>query len=243
MNFKKTIIYTIGCLLLFWITIKWGSSLVIQKVCLKEGLTDFEKYSEKVIPYPKDAIINYNDLNSPLYSHTVNLPFNSPYSCKNFCGPKAQCAITRDQCSTDIDCPGCQPPNKPIPNYILDKIEPYNATGQLSQNLGLHYSDLTTGYDNHSMDFAEARPGSMNQPLKQPYQGEDRWTKSFNQGLELYNKQRESKDKYNEGIFQGGMQQGISNVDSLDYSPNYPTTISTTGLFYETTPPPANSSL
>ena len=243
MNYTKTIIYTIVCLLLFWLTIKWGSSLVVEKVCLKEGLTDFERYSEKVVPYPKDALINYNDLNSPLYSHTVNLPFNSEYSCQNFCGPKAQCAITRDQCSTDIDCPGCQPPNKPMPKYMDVDIKPYEDSGILTQNQGLHYSELTTGYDKHNIDFSEAKPGSINNILKQTYQGEDRWMKSFNDGLALYNKQRESKDKFSEGVFQGGMQQGISNVDSLDYSPNYPTTISTTGLFYQTTPPAANSTL
>ena len=239
MNYKKTIIYTLGCLFLFWIIIKWGS-LVIQKVCLKEGLTDFEKYSEKIVPYPKDALINYNDLNSPLYSHTVNLPFNSPYSCQNFCGPQAQCAITRDQCSADIDCPGCQPPNKPMPAYMTAEIEPYDDGGKLTQNQGLQYSPLTTGLNK---DYEEASPGSLNLVLKQSYQGEDRWMKSFNYGLSLYNKKTKSKDEYNEGVFQGGMSQGLSNVDSLDYSPNYPTTVSTTGLFYQTTPPPANSTL
>ena len=240
MNYKKTIIYTLGCLLLLWIIIKWGSSLVIQKVCLKEGLTDFEKYSEKVIPYPKDAIINYNDINSPLYSHTINLPFNSPYSCKNFCGPKAQCAITKEQCSADIDCYGCQPPNKPIPKYMTAEVEPYDDGGKLTQNQGLQYSSLTTGLNKN---FSEIYPGSKNQVLKQSYQGEDKWMVSFNDGLSLYNKKRKSKDEYDEGVFQGGMSQGLSKVDSLDYSPNYPTTISTTGLFYETTPPAANSYL
>jgi len=67
--------------------------------------------------------------------------------------------------------------------------------------------------------------------------------KSFNYGLFLYNKQKKSKDEYNEGIFQNVLSQGLSNVDSLDYSPNYPTTVSTTGLFYQTTPPAANSTL
>jgi hypothetical protein len=241
MNYKNTIIYTIGCLLLFWVIIKWGSSLVTNRICLKEGLTDFETYSEKVVPYPKDAVINYNDLNSPLYSHTVNLPFNSPYSCQNFCGPQAQCAITRDQCSADIDCPGCQPPNKPAPKYMSAEVEPYDDGGKLTQNQGLHYSSLTTGYDKHKMDFAEASPGSQNAVLQQTYQGEDRWMKSFNDGLELYNKKRESHDKDSEGRFQGGMSQGLSNLDTSKFSPNYPTTVSATGLFYETTPPPANT--
>jgi len=243
MNYKNIIIYTIGCLLLFWIVIKWGMSLVQPRICLKEGLTDFERYSEKVVPYPKDAVINYNDLNSPLYSHTVNLPFNSPYSCQNFCGPKAQCAITREQCSTDIDCFGCQPPNKPMPAYITAEVQPYDDGGKLTQNQGLNYSSLTTGFDNHKMDFAEASPGSENVILQQPYQGEDRWMKSFNDGLALYNKKRKSHDDYSEGRFQGGIQQGLGDTTTQNFSPNYPTTVSATGLFYETTPPASNSSL
>ena len=239
MNYKEIIIYTIGCLLLFWIVIKWGSSLVMNKTCLKEGLTDFERYSYSIIPYPKDALINYNDTNSPLYSHTVNMPFLSPYSCQNFCGPKAQCAITRDQCSTDIDCPGCQPPNKPMPKLTAD-VEPYDDGGKLTQNQGLNYSSLTTGLNK---DFEEAYAGSKNLVLQQPYQGEDKWMKSFNEGLLLYNKKRKSNDEYNEGVFQGGLNQGLSKYDTKDFTPNYPTTISATGLFYETTPLAANASL
>ena len=237
MNYKKTIIYTIGCLLLFWIIIKWGNSLVVNN-CLKEGLTDFEKYSEKIVPYPKDAVINYNDKNSPLYSHTVNLPFNSPYSCQNFCGPKAQCAITRDQCSTDIDCPGCQPIQKPVSKNTTEEVKPYDDGGKLSSNQGLHYSALTTGLNK---DYSEIYPGSKNTILVQSYQGEDIWTKSFNEGLNLYNKKRESYDKYSEGRFQGGINQGLTPTETI--VPNYPTTVSATGLFYETTPPASNSTL
>ena len=45
LNYKYTILYTVVSLLLFWIVIKYGNSL-ISKVCsskiLVEGLTDFE---------------------------------------------------------------------------------------------------------------------------------------------------------------------------------------------------------
>lgn len=247
MNYKKTIIYTIICLIFFWLIINWGSNLVMNRICLKEGLTDFEKYSFKLNPFPKDALINYNDLNSPLYSHTVDLPFNSKYICHNFCGPQAQCAITGNQCSADIDCPGCQPPNKTQPKYMSVEVFPYDNGGKLTQNQGLHYSSLTTGYNGHKMDFASAYPGSKSSVLKQSYQGEDRWMKSFNDGLELYNKKRSSHDEYNEGRFQGGLDLwlnkgvNVNKNENLDFSPNYPTTISTTGLFYQTTPPASNS--
>lgn len=47
-------------------------------------------------------------------SHTVNLPLTTTYSCTNFCGPTARCSITGQQCSADIDCPGCQPYSPPL---------------------------------------------------------------------------------------------------------------------------------
>ena len=41
--------------------------------------------------------------------NTVNLPLNSTYSCSNMCGPNNMCSITNQQCTSDIDCSGCQP--------------------------------------------------------------------------------------------------------------------------------------
>ena len=67
---------------------------------LKEGF--------KQVYNPND-LLEYNP-DSPLTVQNVDV-VNNFYSCKNFCGPKAQCAITREQCIADIDCKGCMPPN------------------------------------------------------------------------------------------------------------------------------------
>ena len=151
----------------------------IYKISLyKEGLTQQsqEDKIQGVSSYPKDSEINYNDINSPLYSHTVNLPINVPNSCKNFCGPKSQCAITREQCSSDIDCFGCSPKiNQQKKQEKQNNILPYDAAGKLGQNQGLQYSPLTTGYNNHNIDFSEIYPGSKDAQLKKPYQGVDNW--------------------------------------------------------------------
>jgi hypothetical protein len=220
--------------------------VIQQTYSIKEGLTDFERYSQMVIPYPEDAVINYNDINSPLYSHTVNLPLNDRVSCKNFCGPQSQCAITREQCTSDIDCYGCNPGPKPPNNCITMDVSPYNimpydATGKLGQNQGLQYSSLTTGYNNHNMDFAEAYDGSKDAQIKVPYQGVDLWTKSFNEGLNLYNKKREIADKYSEGL--SNAIHLASDTKMPYYEPKYPLTLSATGQFYETTPPASNATL
>lgn len=246
LDYKYTILYTIVSILLFWLIIKYGTNVLTNNYCLntkdlKEGLTDFEKYSQKIVPYPKDAVINYNDINSPLYSHTVNLPINDPVSCKNFCDPNAKCLLTGEQCTSDIDCYGCNPGSKPQNNCITKDVRPYDAAGKLGQNLGLQYSPLTTGYNSHNADFAQIYPGSKDAQLTTPYQGVDNWTDSFNKGLELYNKKRQTADKYT---------QGISNAIPLAsksklpyYEQKYPMTLSLTGQFFETTPPASNSSV
>lgn len=238
MNFKYTIIYTFFSLFLFWLIVKYGSNLCH----LKEGLTDFEKYSYKIIPYPKDALINYNNTNSPLYSHTVNLPINDPVSCKNFCGPQSQCAITREQCTTDIDCNGCNPGPTPMDSCRTKDVEPYDDAGKLGQS-GLQYSKLTTGYNNHNADFSQIYTNSKDAELKVPYQGVDIWTKSFNEGLNLYNKRRESAEKYSQGITNQIPLATKNKLNPIKNEPNYPMRISATGEFYETTPLPSNATL
>lgn len=110
-NFKYTIIYVLLCLFLFGILIKYSNSKP-------------ENFNNRSIGYPKNALINYKDLNSPLYSHTVNLPINDPISCKNFCGPKAKCLITREQCTSDVDCKGCNRIH-PVGYYINNFAEIY----------------------------------------------------------------------------------------------------------------------
>jgi hypothetical protein len=224
--------------------IKYGTK-VCNSLKLVEGLTDFERYSQQIIPYPKDTVIDYNDINSPLYSRTVNLPINDPVSCKNFCGPNAQCLITREQCSADIDCYGCNPVPTPRDECLTKDVIPYDASGRLGHNLALNYSPLTTGYNNHNANFAETYPGSKDNQIKRPYQGVDLWTDSFNKGLELYNKKRESADKYSEGVSQQikDKERDIAPSKMTYYETRYPTTISASGQFFETTPPASNSAI
>jgi hypothetical protein len=242
MKNKTIIIYIIGCVLLYWLIITWGKYIIKGCYNIKEGLTEFEEYSKKINPYPRNAVINYNNLNSPAYSHTVDMPLNTTYGCKNFCGPQAQCAITRAQCTADIDCYGCDPgPTRTFPKEE-SAAEPYDDAGKLGINQSLQYSYLTTGYDGHGIDFAAAYPNSINAVIQQPYLGADVWTNSFNKGLNYYNKTRESYDKYGEGRapdFFYDEPTGLATVAA----PNYPTTISATGQFYETLPPASNSYL
>lgn len=169
-----------------------------------------------VVKYGAQICEGYSNINSSKYSHTVNLPLTDTTSCGNFCGPQSQCVKTREQCTSDIDCKGC-----------IEGFKGYDGAGKLGQSLT--YSPLTTGYDNHSADFAEI---DINAEIKKPYKGVDMWEDSFNRGIYLYNKKRESYDKYNQ----------IKYLVSLEErNPNYPLKVSMTGTFYETTPPASNS--
>jgi hypothetical protein len=245
LNYKYTILYTFVSLCLFWIVIKYGSSICMRFYETgqgREALTTFENYSQQIIPYPKDVVIDYNNLNSPLYSHTVNLPLTHPVSCQNFCGPKAQCALTREQCTSDIDCQGCNPGPTTQNECITKDVAPYDATGKLGQQ-GLTYSPLTSGYDGENNVLAQTYPGSKDAQIKKAYQGTNMWSDSFNKGLELYNKKRESAEKYSEDISQQIQDEDGPLTKSSYYAPKYPTTISATGEFYETTPPASNSAI
>lgn len=211
---NKNIFYVIICLFLYWIITRNLSYLIVKRNCNCKNKETF------------DNMKYYDKENSPLYSHNVDLPLTTTFSCKNFCGPQSQCAITREQCTSDIDCIGCNPGLKHKTNCELKNVKPFEHSGKLSQSKGLNYSSLTIGSKNEVNEFAEVYPGSLKEKLKRPYDGWNNWIPSFNKGLELYNKKMQ-----------------------LNYEPtyeeqkiemNYPTTISATGLFYETTPPGAN---
>jgi len=223
-NYKYTFLYTVLSLILFWLIIKYGTNVLNNKIWwCKETFDTFEKYSQMLNPYPKDALIDMNDRNSPLYSHTVDLPLNYPFSCKNFCGPKSQCAITREQCTSDVDCQGCNPGPTPLSNCETKDVPGAEEAGKYGA--GLSYSYLTSG--SYGGTFDEAYPGSKNAVIYQTYRGVDRWENSFNTGLKLYNADRE----YNNGPTES----------ELNIIPKYPLERSVTGLFYQTTPPAANS--
>lgn len=40
--------------------------------------------------------------------HAVDMPYFADYKCNNWCGPQSQCLFTRTQCTSDVDCGGCQ---------------------------------------------------------------------------------------------------------------------------------------
>jgi hypothetical protein len=207
MKFPKNIKYIVVTLIIFILFY-----LYINRNFLKEG-------------FDPNALVTY-DSNSPKYSHNVDV-VNNKYSCSNFCGPKSQCAITREQCTSDVDCYGCQPPITEPPKYLTTtEVKPLNDAGKLTWNQTPQYSSLTSDIGTRA---SYVKPGSLNQEIVRPYEGYDWWTKSFNYGLSLADKKL---------VYE-------YSPEPEDYRtiPVYPITRSATGLFYDTGPTASNANL
>lgn len=168
----------------------------------------------------KDNYIVECFTNGPLQQHsktsnTVNLPLNTTYSCQNFCGPTARCAITGQQCLSDTDCPGCQPYSPPLPN-TKDCIPGNNDAGKLTSGVTPTYSPLTSGYGTRERIITK----DLYSKQSQANFGYNTWRQSFNEEQELFNKRYKP--------------------NQLQFMPNYPQMYSITGEFTGDGPLPSN---
>ena len=148
-------------------------------------------------------------------SHTVDLPLNTTYSCQNFCGPTARCAITGQQCFADIDCPGCQPYSPPL-QKTKDCIPGDNDAGKLTVGVTPQYSPLTSGYGTQKKIITDDMYGKP----AQPNFGVNTWRSSFDASEDLFNRRYKP--------------------NNLKYMPQYPPMYSITGEFIGDGPLPAN---
>jgi hypothetical protein len=55
-----------------------------------------------------NIVVNNSYKVNYIHSNTIDLPALSKYTCGNWCGPKSQCLLSREQCFSDVDCKGCQ---------------------------------------------------------------------------------------------------------------------------------------
>ncbi len=148
-------------------------------------------------------------------SHTVDLPLTNSYSCQNFCGPTSRCAITGQQCFTDIDCPGCQP-STPSSKHNQTCVPGDNDAGKLTVGVTPQYSSLTSGYGTKKAIITDKLYGKPSQANF----GVNIWRASFDEDEKLFNKRYKPHQ--------------------LPYMPNYPPMYSLTGEFLSDGPLPSN---
>jgi len=148
-------------------------------------------------------------------SHTVDLPLTNTYSCQNFCSPTSRCAITGQQCFTDIDCPGCQP-STPFEKKTRGCIPGDNDAGKLTVGVTPQYSSLTSGYGTQKAVITDKL---YDKPIYLNF-GVNTWRHSFDEGQDLFNRRYKP--------------------NQLKYMPNYPPMYSITGEFIGDGPLPSN---
>jgi hypothetical protein len=117
-------------------------------------------------------------------THTVNLPINTTYSCKNMCGPYGKCSITGERCLSDIDCFGCKPSTSELSNTFLktNNVEGDNDAGKYSY-LTPNYSELTTDVGTRAKLI---EPSDKFTPPPAYNTGVNMWRAQFDQGESLY---------------------------------------------------------
>ena len=164
----------------------------------------------------REKFVNYISETGDDDTYTVNMPINTNYSCQNFCGPTARCSITGQQCTADIDCPGCKPYVPGIKNEVTPEVSPENDAGKLTTEVTPTYSPLTWTYQNYLRINTEN--ANENPPVANF--GVDTWTNKFDIGEDFYNQRYKPS--------------------GLQFMPVYPKTTSTTGQFKTDGPLPSN---
>ena len=192
LKLEQLVLYVFICLLLYYLIILWGIYLL-----------DNHYIQETFQP-------------------NVDVPLTTRYSCSNFCGPNAQCAFTREQCSTDYDCTGCKPKLKRDYQYKTKEVPGDDDAGKLTFSQTPQYSSLTTDIGTEASLYSKT-----DKKVPQIYWGVDKWTKSANQGTKYY------------------LQNQRDNEEALRYDfefqLNYPYRESATGIFRDSGPLAANS--
>jgi hypothetical protein len=178
MNFISKNYYNIFlaffCIVLLFFVFQWIQFLSINKYIV-----------ECFTPGPIAEDINGST------SHSVDLPLTTKYSCKNFCGPTSRCSITGQQCTADIDCPGCQPYVPPLPK-ANENVPGNDDAGKLTAGMTPQYSPLTTGYGTREKVITN---NLYSRPV-QPNFGVNTWFPQFQESKQLFDERYKPPQKF-----------------------------------------------
>ena len=169
----------------------------------------------------KYIVESFQQLNNST-SHTVDLPLTTTYSCKNMCGPQARCSITGQQCTADIDCPGCQPKISGVKTQSNNNrsVPPNNDAGKLTVGVTPQYSPLTTDIGTRATSFFNKQFSKTPSPTF----GINTWRDDFDEEQKLFYKRYKPPN-------------------NIQFMPSYPPRYSVTGDFIEDGPLASNAIL
>ena len=155
-------------------------------------------------------------------SHTVDLPLTTTYSCKNMCGPQARCSITGQQCTADIDCPGCQPKINGVKTQSNNNrnVPADNDAGKLTVGVTPQYSPLTSDIGTKALTIS----GKEFSKTPSPTFGINTWRDDFNEEQKLFDKRYKPPN-------------------NIQFMPSYSPRYSVTGDFIEEGPLASNAIL
>lgn len=193
---------------------KWINYLSINKYIVENFQSDNSNQNNS----NQNNSTQNNSTQNNSNTHTVDLPLTTSYSCKNFCGPTSRCAVTGQQCFTDIDCPGCQPQNSKSTKQ--PDITGDNAAGKLTFNITPQYSSLTTDMGTKALTFLSKK----NSKTPSPAFGVNTWRDDFDSTQKLFYRRYKPPS-------------GLENM------PSYPPRYSVTGDFIEDGPLASNAVL
>jgi hypothetical protein len=212
------------CILFAWLIINWFRYLSNNYYILKGTKTGKREGFE---PNTYESIA-YDNPNTPLTTHTVDLPINTNFTCTNFCGPTNKCSKNSEvQCSTDVDCWkfGCQallkPPTKKQVEDVEFDAEPDNDAGILTFNQTPQYSVLTTDIG------TQATVINTDEALPRTYEGIPIWQETYDKQAQML----DDKLAY----------QYTAAPEEYRSAPFYPVATTITGAFYDIGPTPSNA--
>uniref|UniRef100_A0A6C0IFD0 Uncharacterized protein n=1 Tax=viral metagenome TaxID=1070528 RepID=A0A6C0IFD0_9ZZZZ len=162
--------------------------------------------------------INYLVENGYFYMASINEGLTTTSSCSNFCGPTARCFSTGQQCTSDIDCPGCQssPPQSQTDSQYTPNVPGNDNAGKLDYKPG--YSTLTSDIGSTATIYND----KLSKPVQANF-GENTWIDKFNESRQLFDKRYKPA--------------GLENM------PSYPNRPSATGEFIDEGPLASNDYL
>ena len=169
----------------------------------------------------KYIVESFQQLNNST-SHTVDLPLTTTYSCKNMCGPQARCSITGQQCTADIDCPGCQPKINGVKTQSNNNrnVPADNDAGKLTVGVTPQYSPLTSDIGTKALTIS----GKEFSKTPSPTFGINTWRDDFNEEQKLFDKRYKPPN-------------------NIQFMPSYSPRYSVTGDFIEEGPLASNAIL